>query len=106
MSLLYRSKNRKKKIKFSEENESAIKTQELEQVIKDKIDSIKDKGIVYQLREVNKLLLFTDLWFEYELDEKRIDLCIHQREVLNKRYDHLLNKAKKLKITSEPFINL
>lgn len=38
----------------------------------------------------------TNMWFQMEIENDLIEACILQREVLNARYSHLINKMKLL----------
>lgn len=61
------------------------------------------EALLDEIKEVSRLMVCTEAWFQLECDSDLIEACIYQREALHARYRYLLNKAKEQGLSSAPF---
>ena len=63
----------------------------------------EQKGILEEIKEVNREMACIDRWFQLECNEDLIESCIYQREALNARYRYLISRAKDAGLSASPF---
>lgn len=56
--------------------------------------SAEKQKILDEIKEISRLIMYNECWFQSESDSDLIDACIYQRAELNSRYRYLINEAK------------
>jgi hypothetical protein len=56
--------------------------------------SAEQQNILDEIKEISRLIMYNECWFQSESDSNLIDACIYQRAELNSRYRYLINEAK------------
>ena len=59
----------------------------------------EQQKILDEIREISKLIMYNECWFQSESDSNLIDACIYQRAELDSRYRYLINEAKQCGIS-------
>ena len=68
----------------------------------EKSDADKQK-LLLEIKEISRLLVYNEYWFQLESNTDLIDACIYQREELQARYRYLLSEAKKCGVSCAAF---
>lgn len=56
--------------------------------------SVEKQKILDEIKEISRLIMYNECWFQSESNSDLIDACIYQRAELNSRYRYLINEAK------------
>ena len=69
-----------------------------------KLVACREQGkLLEEIRQINKLIAYNNIWFQMECDGDLVDACVYQREELLARYRYLLRIAKAQGITADAF---
>ena len=81
--------------------ENVLKLVQREDTTTSKEDEDK-KRLIFEIKEVCRLIACNEHWFELESDENLIEACIYERSSLYSRYRYLMKLAKKLGVSCNP----
>ena len=54
------------------------------------------KKLIYDIKEVCRLIACNERWFDLEIDDNLIDACIYERQSLFSHYKYLIKLAKNI----------
>ncbi|MCI1983030.1 MAG: YaaL family protein [Oscillospiraceae bacterium] len=83
--------------------ESVLKLLQRTDCTDEKATEAEKKRLLLEIREVSRMIVYNECWFQQECDSDLIDACIYQREALQARYRYLLNRAKRQGVSCTAF---
>lgn len=81
--------------------ENVLKLVQRIDAVTEKEDENKKK-LIYDIKEVCRLIACNERWFDFEIDDNLIDACIYERQSLFSRYRYLIKLAKNIGLNCNP----